>query len=218
MDTRAYTGCVMGVLIGALSLGGVADAWAQYGAAAAATARPGAADNTVVIRKFEGVGRRGRVKTPEYRSNYPAASKPSREWGEVSATFDTTAEWIDELTVQYYVLARRMEGGRALFSLYRTTVRHPDVKRGRDHRTAAYLRPPALERFGDIVAIAVEFVADGKTLAEEAAVEGIKLPARWWQDQNVVGNKDVTARDGYLLDRSRTPFALVNVDDYEEVR
>jgi hypothetical protein len=33
-----------------------------------------------------------------------------------------------------------------------------------------------------------------------------------------VGSSSVARRDGYLVDRSKTPFALINPDEYEAVK
>ena len=39
----------------------------------------------------------------------------------------------------------------------------------------------------------------------------------WWKDSAVLDNPSVTRRNG-LVDRSKTPFALINIDDYEVVQ
>jgi hypothetical protein len=100
------------------------------------------------------------------------------------------------------------------------TVRYTDVRAGRDHEAAAYLRPPALERFGDVVAFAVEIGSGGKVLVEQEQHEGaLTLPARWWRDRTVAENSAlVVAREGYLVDRAHSPFALVHIDDQEAIR
>jgi len=45
----------------------------------------------------------------------------------------------------------------------------------------------------------------------------IPLPKEWWKDSKVLDNASVTRRNG-MVDRSKTPFALINVDDYEVVQ
>ena len=66
--------------------------------------------------------------------------------------------------------------------------------------------------------MAVEFTAtDGTLLAVQSEVEGPDLPAEWWKKTKVTENMNVVRRDG-LVDRSKTPFAWVNVDDYEVVK
>lgn len=174
---------------------------------------------SVRIRKVSGLGSRGAIETPRFQSSVPAAgTKPALRWAQIVVSFDTEPEWLDEVTVQYFVMSRRNEGGKAGYSLHTATVVYTDVKRGRDHLAAVYLRPAAIERFGGPSAIAVEISVGGKVVAEESVEEGLKLSARWWKDPVVVESKDLTMRNGYLVDKARSPFALIAVDDYEVSR
>jgi hypothetical protein len=113
------------------------------------------------------------------------------------------------------VLARTKVQGREVFSLYRKTVKYADVEQGRAHMSTVFLRPSALKRYGEVVAAAVVVTVDGKTAAEESEATMPNLPEKWWQNPAVTESAAVTVRDGYLLDRSQTPFAFINVDDYE---
>ena len=42
-----------------------------------------------------------------------------------------------------------------------------------------------------------------------------KAKAKWWEVQQIVNNPLTFKRDGYLVDRSKTPFSVVAIDDYE---
>jgi hypothetical protein len=175
----------------------------------------------VRIRKMVGAGARILVETPKYQAATSLAGgvKPTQRWGKITVYYDTTQEWTDELTFQYFVMTRKTEGAKASFSLYTTTVRYMDVRRGANHESAVFLRPTAIERYGDVIAAAVEISIGGKVVAEETHIEGApRMPERWWRQSAVIESKDVVARDGYLLDRSRSPFALINIDDYEAVK
>jgi len=68
------------------------------------------------------------------------------------------------------------------------------------------------------VALALEIVGkDGTVLASESKAM-IPFPSpEWWKDSQVLDNAKVKRRQG-LVDRSKTPFALVNADDYEVVQ
>jgi hypothetical protein len=159
------------------------------------------------------------VDTPRFQSSVAASGiKPPQRWAQIILAFDTEAEWLDEVTVRYVVMSRRTEAGKAAYSLYTTAVAYTDVRRGRDHQGAVYLRPAAIERFGSPVAIAVEISVGGKMVAEDSVEDGLKLGPRWWKDPAIVESKDVTARDGYLLEKARSPFALICMDDYEVSR
>jgi len=137
----------------------------------------------------------------------------------ISAAYETQPEWIDELTVTFYVLSLVNSQGKTAYSLYRRDVRYMDVKRGRDHIADVYLRPSALERYGEVVAVGVEFTVKGEVVAElgESSL-GNQIPAKWWKDPKIVKSEVVTQRDGYLLTRVESPFGWINSDDYEAIK
>lgn len=182
-------------------------------------APPKAVDPATMInvKKFVGMGRVSMIKTPAYSTTAPRSVTIPQEWAQVSVEYETAPEWIDEIAFSYHVLSRRMENGRELFSLYKKVVKYADVEKGRNHISTVFIRPNAIKRYGDIVAIAVEISIDGKPAAVKSEI-GMKMPADWWKNAAVVESKAVTVRDGYLLDRSQTPFAFVNVDDYEVIK
>ncbi|MCL1856966.1 MAG: hypothetical protein FWF84_04930, partial [Kiritimatiellaeota bacterium] len=61
-----------------------------------------------------------------------------------------------------------------------------------------------------------EFVVGGQVVAS-GQVEGgvLKGKEKWWDDQQILGSPKTVRRDGYFMKRSDTPFAYVNMDDYE---
>jgi hypothetical protein len=181
----------------------------EYGAG-----RAGAEAETVRIRKLNGLSPRSVVTTPVYGSSVGRSAKPPREWLEVQVIYDTAPAWIDELVIEYFVMSMDRTEGRNTYSLFKTIVRYRDVERDRNHIGVAYLLPSALKRYGRVVAVAVEVSHDGKVVASETDT-GITLPPGWWRSPAVVENKDMTVREGYLVEKSKSPFALVNVDDYE---
>ena len=180
-------------------------------------ASPETPGKILAIRNLEGLGKHAYVRTPDYRTNMSQGRKPAQDWVQIQLSFETYPEWIDELIVQFYALAATTEGGKQKFSFYRKNVRYTDVERDREHLSAVYLPPRAVKRFGDLVAVAVEISYQGKVIASRS-IESIKLPQEWWKDPVVIQNENVTPRDGYLLHRSETPFALIAIDDYEVAR
>jgi hypothetical protein len=174
-------------------------------------------EESMTVGKLIGVGRRGLVKTPEYRSNVNRGAGQPREWAQIAVQYETFAEWLDDVTFQYWVLAMRKEDGQNVYSLYKKSVRYSDIAAGRDHLSTVFLRPEALERFGPVVAAAVE-VTIGGTLVGEASEAEIEVPGKWWRNPQVVESPQVTAREGYLLNRVESPWALINMDDYEVIR
>jgi len=191
-----------------------------------AGAVPGAARGTELaarIRRMPKLNRSIQQRTPEFTqtSGRVSRGKP-REWALFEVTYETAADWSDEISFTYYVMAeRRAVDGKKEYSLYQTTVRYVDVARG-EHISCVVLPPTALQRYGDPVALAVEITApDGTSLATDSVNdgrEGKALPVEWWKAKEVLDSKSVVRRDAYLVDRSKTPFAWVNMDDYEVVK
>lgn len=198
------------------------DALAQYSKSKSSeskTAERGAesaeAAGDIRIRKITGLGNESVVKTPEFRSSNSRGVKEPREWGEIVVTFDTAPEWIDTLTLNFYVMTQRKDGNKKQYSFHQLVARYHDIERGKGHMAAVYLVPAALKRLGPIVAVGVE----AKVNEAAAAVDEIKvkggLPDRWWMKTNVIESDTVKSRDGYLKARVDTPFALVDFDEYE---
>jgi len=184
-----------------------------------AAARRAGADmsNVLRIKKFVGVGRPTIIKTPVYTTSVARSVTREKEWASVWVQYETAPAWIDEIVFKYYVLARRVEKGKELFSLYRTSVKYIDVEKGRAHFSTVFLRPNAIKRYGDIVASAVEITVNGEPAAMKSE-KSRNMPADWWKNPAVTESAAVTVRAGYLLNRSETPFANVNVDDYEVIK
>ncbi len=206
------------VVLAALSL--APESQAQMAARVPPAGAPAAvlAANAVRIRKMPKVGRSLLVRTPEYQSNATRATRKPREWAFFAVDYDTQPEWLDELTISYTVMAEGLnEERKREYSVYQTTVRHGDVARG-EHSAAVVLPPQAVERFGSVVAFAVEISVGGKVVASDQVVGIPNLPPDWWKNRDVLESSSVIRRDGYLVDRSKSPFGLANIDDYEAVK
>lgn len=206
-----------GILLAGLA---VDMAWAQGGAhPATASGVPALAPDkkTLSIRRMPKLGK---VKQPTPLYNTSATrSSPGRphEWAVFEVIYDTSPEWLDEVVVTYYLMAERRSDKKE-FTYYQTTVRYTDVARG-EHTACVALPPAALLRNGDqFVGFAVEISGgDGTLLDVKNEVQGAPLPTEWWKKPEVTENKSVVKREG-LVDRSKTPFGLVNIDDYEVVK
>jgi hypothetical protein len=163
---------------------------------------------------MKGMTSQDKVRAPSYQTDQTGALRPARTWVHMGTVFDTYPEWIDELTFRYYVLASRKEAGAVQYSFYQATVTYVDVAAGRAHESSVFLRPPAIDRYGEIVAMAVEVFAGGELVAVESQ-QPKDFAAEWWKKTDQPG---VTVRPGYLLNRDQTPFAFVNHGDYEIVK
>ncbi len=173
-------------------------------------------DLVLIIQDLEGIGRRDRVETPRYRTQLPELRATANEWCVITTTYDTAPEWIDELTFQYFaLLMREARGEPTQYTLFRGSVTYMEIARDRNKQSTVFLRPNTLRRYGDVIGVAVEVSHDGNVVATESretrgsAADGQE---EWWRNPNL------TPRDGYILNRSETPFAFVNFDRYETIR
>lgn len=178
--------------------------------------------DTVEIKRMPPPNKTAMVRTPEFncsvQNTMPKVTKKPREWALFEVKYETGSRWTDELAFNYYVMTKgRMEDGKDLFSFYTATVRYVDIPKG-EHMSCVAIPPSLVERYGEAVAVALEVVGkDGKVLDGKSETI-IPFPTKeWWKDSKVLDNPNVARRTG-LVDRSKTPFALINADDYEVVQ
>ena len=167
----------------------------------------------VAIRLLTGAGPRALMRTPELFGGASRSRTGPREWVEMGIQYDSDPEWIDEVAFQYYALL--LNRVTREYTLLKGSVTYMDVARGRSHLGVAYVRPSALARFGDVMGVAVEAMVRGEVVAfrsEGKLGPGKPLPEDWWK------NPKLTPREGYILDKSKTPFAVINYDDYESLK
>ena len=178
--------------------------------------------DSVEIRRMPSPGKTTMVRTPEYnvtvQNAMPKVSKRPREWALLEVMYETGSKWTDELVFDYYVMTKgKSEEGKDAFSFYTVKIRYVDVPKG-EHMSCVAIPPSLVERFGEPVAEALEITGkDGKVLDSKSASVTAGLSKEWWKDPKVLDNPNVTRRNG-MVDRAKTPFALVNTDDYEVVQ
>ena len=153
-----------------------------------------------------------------------AKSPKSKTWGVFDVVFDTAPLWIDELTVTYSVMLSndKVQQGEKPMSLMKLTVEYADIAQGRDHRAGVVVPAVALERYGKPIGFAVQIFVGGNPVAEAGVVDGFlkdpKVRERWWANSAVTDSPAVQKRDGYLVERSKSVFSLVDIDSYEAGR
>ena len=166
----------------------------------------------------------------------PLGGKP-RQWIVLETKYTTMAKWQDELTFSWHVLLDSTKAKEkdpknlpAQYSYYNTQVRYVDIKKG-SHMASVCLPPSVLERFGEPCTVSLLITnKEGDELAlhtENADGNVDKAGEKWWENDKFMNwqkkNKKgemspmVERRQG-LVDRSKTPFYLVNNADYELVQ
>ena len=177
-------------------------------------------------------------KTPHIAGN----SRKEQIWGVLDYSFDTDLAWTDDMTVNFYILMDAslitkaeykdpLADPNQRFSFMQLTLRYSDIPKGKDHKVSAVILPAALMRFGRVIGMGFEATVKGEvvfTTGNQMVAGDLKkgletmvqknpnvAKENWWTLQPIVANDKCVKRDGYLVDRSKTPFALVSPDDYE---
>jgi hypothetical protein len=158
-------------------------------------------------------------------------TKP-RKWIVLEAKYTTYVKWQDQLTFNWHVLletksATENKGnkeGLPPYSYFSTSVTYSNIPGG-SHAASVCLPPSYLERYGEPKAIGITIVnKNGDILGGncESEIGGIKSGTQFWEDQSIMnapgkdGKPMIERRQG-LVDRSKTIWALVNPNDYEDV-
>jgi hypothetical protein len=162
------------------------------------------------LKQLTGIGPRSVLKSPDSSGSQRG---DVREWVELGLQFDTDPEWLDEVVFNFFALLKNRETNK--FTLLKGTITYVDVARGRGRKGCAYIRPAALARYGEVIGVAVEAVIKGElagSLSEGKLAPGKALPQDWWKKPELV------PMDGYVMEKSKTPFAFINFDDYEALK
>ncbi len=146
----------------------------------------------------------GKVKGP----NRKAGNK--KRWAALEVDYVTQEEWLDEVTFTFHVLSRDEKKVPLYFTV---AVSYLDIAKG-EHGACVMLPPSAVARYGTPVAFGVEVEYDGNPVAGDSV--GMGAGTDWW---NKIGDQNnLVTHSGILVDRSKTPFGLTFIDEYEVVR
>lgn len=192
----------------------------RTGPATAVTAGSDKQDE-VKITRMPPPNKTAMVRTPEFNVNVqntmPKVTRRPREWALFEVKYETRAKWTDELAFSFHVMTKgKDEEGKDGFSYYTLTLRYIDIPKG-EHMSCVALPPSQVERHGEPVAVALEITSKEGKILDSNAESVIPLPEKWWKESKVLDNSALKRRTG-ILDRSKTPFALINADDYEVVQ
>ena len=149
------------------------------------------------------------VRTPQYQVRGPTTSGSQGEWLEVRTQFETRPDWIDELTFTYYIVLQnpRPERGQNPFTLLTGETTYINIEQTRRGLSTVYVHPSTVERFGNVERVGVVISAGGRTLAMESDPSH---DGRWWEQ--------LSPQPGLVYSRDKSPFALVNIDDFPAIK
>ena len=204
-------------------------------------------DAKVKISQMPNIGPQSLLVAPSLQAQGGSQpiTKSRRQWGVYEMTYRTAQKWTEDITVNWFVLcdtkkAKQIDRSKTAARLppyvyYTLVSRYVNIPGG-DHRSCVCLPPSFIERYGEPVGISCELVtAEGKLLDGATVVNGFsyvqagqfneetKAKMEWWTNDDIINAKDksgeamIELRQG-LVDRSKSPFYLVNNADYETIQ
>ena len=182
-------------------------------------ARPaGSAKATLRIKDMSKPGKQSLVSSPDIDGKVKSPGHINRgqnwKWAMLEVKYETSPDWIDEVTFTFYVLCQ--DSKTKEYHFFQSAVSYLDIEKG-DHIAAAMLPPNAVKRYGEPAFYGVEITIDGEKVAMQSSVPGQQVEGWWGASLDKLGDR-VKRHSGYLKDRSQTPFGLTHVDEYEAVR
>lgn len=197
-------------------------------------------DAKVTIDQFPKCGRQSVLAAPSVPGGSiigKCYTKP-RSWIVLEAKYSTYAKWQDQLTFTWHILletrtATENKGnkeGLPPYSYFTQSVTYQNIPQGA-HAASVCLHPSYLERYGEPKVIGLVITnAKGEVLAGDCEAEGTEVKSfahpksadeGFWNKPDIMnatrGGEPMIERRQGLLDRSKTIWALVNPNDYEQV-
>lgn len=164
--------------------------------------------------------------TPDYSFSLGPKGKKvqkNKDWLEVEVSFDWTPrnpkpEFLDELTLNYYILLNNKDRENREGTLLTGSVTHVAIPQGKGMNSVMYVSPRMLERFfaGKVPSTASSAVLDvGVTITQPGVSKPLassswKGKGEWWGP--------MSGTPGYVLNKSETPFAPLVWDYYEAIK
>lgn len=165
------------------------------GAAASPLAGPAAASAAVKLRSQP---KAVPEKTPVFKTSTTQQTSNNEAWWHAEVEFETGAEWTDELEFTWYAYVESQKEGTPMFRCVTTYVNIPKGK----HKADAFLNPVTLKRYGRPKFTAVVVKVNGAVVDSSTDAN----VADWWNRFSPI--------DGVLLNRSMTPFSVLDYDAY----
>ncbi|MGD1017754.1 MAG: hypothetical protein ABSA12_00395 [Verrucomicrobiia bacterium] len=146
------------------------------------------------------------VNPPDYRSiiqdTGSRAVSASQFWLEIDTEFASSPDWADDVQLKYYVLLGRGENAHCLVG----DITYINVARGDLHRSAMFVHPNTVERYGNgrVEAVAVQLLYKGQLIDQSSYPPS---GDRWWER--------LTPVSGLVLPPRETPWSVLAFDRYE---
>lgn len=145
------------------------------------------------------------------------------QWTKISAFYESSPEWSDEVQMKFYVLflnksperKRTAVTPKDLYTMLTGSVKYINVPASRENRGEIFVHPNSLVRYGEIKEIRVEIWYKGVMESFMNQSHGISSKEaaqyqNWWTQ--------IASKDGELLNRLYTPFVFDTDNSLEEIK
>jgi hypothetical protein len=125
---------------------------------------------------------------------YSKKATKGSSWTEFRLEFSSKVEWVDELTVKYFVLVASAKES----SILSGDITYINVPAGKSHLSSIFIHPTAMAKYGKVIAVHCEIWANGQL--RDAADSPSKPAKKWWDVKPPV--------QGLLVSKFFTPFSM----------
>jgi len=153
------------------------------------------------------------LQTPQFNVSGDSKRVPSpASWVEIETELDVAAEFVPEITLNYYVAINVSQTQVALTG----TVTHVNITKGRGKYCSIYISPQSLfvlmqgrtPAVSNVDQVTVQITSQGVPIAEGQL--NSSPPSGWWSTMR--------QQAGFLLKKTETPFAPLWWDRYEAIK
>ena len=147
------------------------------------------------------------TRGPDYKpSGYQSLNPKKLDWMQIDVRYETLPEWVDELTMTFYVLMKTNDP-KEPFALLKGKATFVHIYKG-THVAMAYVAPQLIRRYGKVEGAAVEFEFQGRPVAADSTAG----PAyKRWLEQ-------LSPKENHVLQPADTPFGPLDWDSFEMLK
>jgi hypothetical protein len=163
------------------------------------------------ISRIAGI-RQDPALTPQYEVAVGRTDRSTKRWMQISISFETAPEWVDELEMRVYVFFNSKSREQPQILFYES-VTFLDIPQGR-HTEMMFIHPHTMARYVDSIRyIGVEFRHQGRPVAWFTDDRDAR-EQQWW----TAAAQQFPPVSGRMFHTSETPFSLINAETTQLVK
>jgi uncharacterized protein (UPF0212 family) len=152
------------------------------------------------------------VETPEFDVRNFQTERADDRWFEISVDYETVVDWVDEIEFVFYMFADTniRETPKMLLT---HSLSYVDIEKG-THKCSIYMHPNTFKRYiDDVQFVGVELRYKGRPVRWTSDKSNM-ADSQWWEQ----ARQQFPPVAGKLMAREHSPFALINIGEYEQIK